>query len=71
MPAKRPRTLAGSIVPNKKIGGAAGHSVTIHQVINVDSRSDQASIQAAMRQAKNAAKAEILENMRRNGAFAR
>lgn len=48
----------------------SGSSVIIHQTINVDSRSDQASILQAMVQAKNAAVAEIGNSMRRGGAFA-
>ena len=48
--------------------GAGGVSIVQH--INIDSRSDRASIAAAMVQAKDAAKAEILASMQRGGAFA-
>lgn len=59
---------SGSIVPNSALGGAAGGGdVTIVQHINVDSRSDQASIVQAMVQAKNAAVAEVKANMARGG----
>lgn len=53
-------------------GGSAASSgdVVIHQTINVDSRSDQASIYAAMVQAKEMAKAEILRSRRAGGVFA-
>ena len=44
--------------------------MTINQSISIDSRSDQATIMAAMVRAKDAAKREILESMRRGGAFA-
>jgi hypothetical protein len=49
-------------------GGATG-GVTIVQNINIDSRSDQGTIAAAMVQAKNAAVAEVHNAMRR-GAWA-
>ena len=48
-----------------------GSSVVIHQSIQVDSRSDRSSILAAIVQAKESAKAEILASMQRGGAFAR
>lgn len=59
--------VAGTIVPN----GAMGGGVVINQSINVDARSDRASILMAMAQAKEAAKAEILDSMARGGSFAR
>lgn len=60
--------VAGTIVPNHKIAGASGGGdVTIVQHINVDSRSDQASIFQAMRAAKDAAVAEIKQNLSRGG----
>lgn len=55
----------GTIVPNGAMGG-----VTVVQNIHIDSRSDRASIVAAMVQAKEAAKAEILDSRARGGAFA-
>ena len=48
-----------------------GGGVQIVQHIAVDARSDQASILTAMRQAKEAAKAEIMADMGRGGQFAR
>lgn len=51
-------------------GGSAG-GLTIIQNIQIDSRSDRASILQAMTQAKEQAKAEILDSQNRNGAFAR
>jgi hypothetical protein len=59
---------AGTVVPNKMLG--AGNSVTVVQHITIDARSDAASIMLAMTRAKEAAKAEILDSMRRGGAFA-
>ena len=61
---------SGSIVPNDALtsaGGASGGDVTIVQHINVDSRSDQASILQAMKAAKNAAVAEVKANLARGG----
>lgn len=61
---------SGSIVPNDALGGvgaAGGGDVTVIQHINVDSRSDQATIIQAMVQAKNAAVAEIKQNLSRGG----
>lgn len=51
-----------------QMSGAQG--VTINQTISVDSRSDRATIVAAMSVAKEQAKREILESMRRGGQFA-
>jgi hypothetical protein len=48
--------------------GSAG-SVSIVQHINIDSRSDQATIRAAMVQAKDMAKAEIIQSRQRGGVF--
>jgi hypothetical protein len=59
-----PRT-SGQIVPNAGMG-----NVTIVQHINIDSRSDQASIVTAMIQAKEAAKAEIRNEFYRGGRVA-
>jgi hypothetical protein len=50
--------------------GGGGSSIVIHQTINVDSRSDQASIMQAMVAAKNAAIGSIHDSMRRGGSFA-
>jgi phage-related minor tail protein len=60
---------SGSIVPNSALaaGAAGGGDVTIVQHINIDSRSDQATIAQAMVQAKNAAVAEVKANMARGG----
>lgn len=58
---------AGTVVPNNALGGG----VHIVQNISVDSRSDRASILAAMNQAKDIAKAEILNSMQRGGTYAR
>ena len=62
---------AGTVVPNNALGGGGGGGVTIIQHISVDSRSDRASILAAMSQAKDMAKAEILNSMQRGGTYAR
>lgn len=60
---------SGSIVPNSALsaGAAGGGDVTIIQHINVDSRSDQASIVQAMKAAKDAAVAEVRSNLARGG----
>ncbi|WP_423192981.1 phage tail tape measure protein [Cupriavidus sp. H18C2] len=60
---------SGSIVPNSALsaGAAGGGNVTIIQHINVDSRSDQASIVQAMKAAKDAAVAEVRSNLARGG----
>jgi hypothetical protein len=50
--------------------GSGGGAVNITQNIQIDSRSDQSSIMAAMYQAKEMAKAEILRSRQRGGAFA-
>ena len=57
--------VAGTVVPNGAFGG-----VTIVQNINIDSRSDQASILQAMSVAKEQAKAEIMHDRRRTGGYA-
>jgi hypothetical protein len=49
---------------------AGGGTVNITQNISIDSRSDQATILAAMNQAKEMAKAEILRSRQRGGSFA-
>lgn len=54
-----------------ELGGAGGAAVSIVQHINVDARADQASIRAAMHQAKEAAKADIMASMSRAGGFAK
>ena len=52
----------GTVIPNHRLGG--GPSVTVNQSITIDSRSDQATILAAMNQAKEMAKAEIHQAIR-------
>lgn len=54
----------GRRIPVQMAGGGSG-GVTIHQEINIDARSDQASIRLAMQQAKEAAKSEISDMMYR------
>ncbi len=60
-----------SVTDHTMGGSGGGGNVTVVQHINVDSRSDRASILEAMRQAKDQAKAEILDSMNRGGQFAR
>jgi hypothetical protein len=50
--------------------GSGGGDVNVTQHIRIDSRSDQATIFAAMNSAKEAAKSEILRSRSRGGAFA-
>ena len=57
---------AGAVTPNAALGG-----VTILQNITVDARSDLASVRYAMAVAREQAKADILNSMRRGGVFAR
>ena len=59
---------SGMVLPNGV--GVSGGGVTINQTINIDSRSDQASILSAMRQATDMAKSEILRSRQQGGAFA-
>lgn len=59
--------MPGRIIPNGALGGS---NVTVVQHIKIDARSDAASIMLAMGRAKEMAKAEILDSMRRGGAFA-
>jgi lambda family phage tail tape measure protein len=51
--------------------GRTAPVVNVTQHITIDSRSDKASIVAAMIAAKEQAKVEIMDSMRRGGAFAR
>ena len=60
-----PKTV-GTIVPAGKFGGG----VTINQVVNVGSGVNRSDVAAAMLAAKESAKAEILQSMRRGGAYA-
>jgi len=53
------------IVPASQNTGGSG--VTINQVVNIDSRTDQAAIMQAMEAAKDRAKAEIREETWRRG----
>jgi hypothetical protein len=55
-------SMSGSVMPNDSMGG-----VSIYQTINVDSRSDQASIAMAMSRAKDAAVAEVTARQQRRG----
>jgi hypothetical protein len=55
--------MSGTVIPNDSLGG----SVSIYQTINVDSRSDQASIAMAMQRAKDAAVAEVTARQQRRG----
>lgn len=62
---------SGTITPNNKLGGG----VTVVQHNTIDARGADAGVQAridsAMKQAKDEAKAEILNNIHRGGTFAR
>jgi hypothetical protein len=57
-------SMSGTVVPNGSLGGG---SVAIYQTINVDSRSDQASIALAMQRSKDAAVAEVTARQQRRG----
>jgi len=46
-------------------------AINVHQTINIDSRSDKASIMQGLLAIKEQTKSEILDSMRRAGAFAR
>jgi lambda family phage tail tape measure protein len=54
-----------------KASGGGAPTVIVNQTINIDSRSDQASIMAAMRTAKEQAVAAVADSFNRNGALAR
>ena len=56
--------MAGTVIPNDALGGGT-MSVTIYQTNNIDSRSDMASVIAAMRSAKDEAVAEIYDRFSR------
>lgn len=60
----------GAFATGYPTGGAQSPSISVVQHINIDSRSDQASIAQAMVAAKNAAVAAIHNSQRRGGAFA-
>lgn len=63
-------TGSGYVVPNDALTATAaggGQVVSFTQHINIDSRSDQATIMQAMVQAKNAAVAEVKQNLARGG----
>lgn len=59
-----------TVIDHTKGQSVSAGSVTVIQNINIDSRSDQATIFAAMAQAKDMAKAEILSSRRAGGVFA-
>jgi hypothetical protein len=61
-------SVSGSIVPNHAMGGGG---VTVVQNINIDSRSDQASIMQAMAMSAERAKNDIMASLNRGGEFAR
>lgn len=61
-------SVSGSIVPNHAMGGGG---VTVVQHINIDSRSDQASIMQAMAMSAERAKNDIMASLNRGGEFAR
>jgi hypothetical protein len=68
-----PRTGLAIVHQGEQIipAGRSGGGVVINQVVNVDSRSDIASVRQAMAIAKRQAQTEILESIRRRGVFAR
>jgi hypothetical protein len=54
-----------------KAAGGGAPTVIVQQTINIDSRSDQASIMAAMRTAKDQAVDAVITSLNRGGAVAR
>jgi phage-related minor tail protein len=54
-----------------KAAGGGAPTVIVQQTINIDSRSDQASIMAAMRLAKDQAVDAVINSLNRGGAVAR
>lgn len=64
------RATPGEEVSVRTPAQQSGGGITVVQNINIDARSDQATIMAAMVQAKNAAVHAIAESQRRGGAFA-
>lgn len=64
------RATPGEMVDVRTPGQAGGGGVTVIQHISVDSRSDQASILAAMAQARDSAVAAVQSSLRRGGSMA-
>ena len=52
-------------------GGGGGHTVTIHQTNNIGDGVSRSEVWAAMVQAKDAAKVEILQSIKHRGVYAR
>ena len=59
-----------AIIPASQNTGGMGGGVTVNQSIYIDSRSDVATIRAAMDEAQRRAQAAILQSINRGGVFA-
>ncbi len=61
--------VSGMMLAHAAIAPRDANQVSIYQTITVDARADRASVIAAMQQAKESAKLEIMRSMQRGGAF--
>jgi len=61
--------VSGMMLANAALQSDAAPNVSIYQNITVDARADRASVIAAMHQAKESAKLEILRSLQRGGGF--
>jgi hypothetical protein len=61
--------VSGMMLAQAAIAPRESNQVSIYQTITVDARADRASVIAAMQQAKESAKLEIMRSMQRGGAF--
>lgn len=57
----------GTIIPNNKIGGSNGMQINYSPIINIDSRTDQAQVQALVSRAVRAGNAKLVDDLRTAG----
>jgi phage-related minor tail protein len=61
--------VSGMMLAHAALQSDAAPNVSIYQNITVDARADRASVIAAMHQAKESAKLEIMRSLQRGGGF--